>query len=169
MIYETVKQTSSFDDCIVEEKEGNGFERPYFDVHIKHDGIKAHQYVVPCSNKDVDTCRKALNDGESPLWVWDDGYGFRVGYNMKVPRNTLRKLILESEYRGGENGVDGDMIQYMTLNGNRLVIYTERHMNDDEDSIDELTEAAEAFAIVDKVSKIPSRWESGELLFLEDE
>lgn len=169
MIYETVKQTWSFDDCIVEEKEGNGFERPYFDVHIKHDGIKAHQYIMPYSDDDVIKCREALNDGESPLWIWDDGCGYRVGDNMRVSRSILRELILKSEYRGGENGCDGDAIQYRTPDEKKLVIYTNRHMDEDEDSIDELVEAAEAFAIRDKNKMMPSRWESGKLLFLEDE
>ncbi len=159
MIYEVVKRTWTFDDCIVEEKEGNGFENTYFDVHVERDGIKGHQLVVPLA-EDVDECRRHLDEGESPLYVWEDGMGHVVGECICVSRDLLRRLILDSKYVGGGFGTYCDMYQFEPTwdgKGKKFTVYTHREMNCEEDSVDDLVEAAVSFAVGTPMNY--TRWE----------
>lgn len=144
----TTDKTWEFEDCIVIE------ESDCFEVVVTRNGIMGHQSVVPAR---MDECRKALDEGEDPLWTWEDGIGQTVGYAMKAGRDDLADLIRHGEYTGGETSPEGDQFQYILDDGCRLVVYTSESFPDDDAEDDDIIETAESFAVIKRDEAIPYR------------
>ncbi len=153
----TTDNAWEFEDCIVIE------DIDCFEVVVTRNDITGHQSIVPGS---MDECRKALDEGEDPLWSWEDGAGMVVGYAMKADREDLAYYVRHSEYYGGVATDEGDEFQYRLDDGRKLVVITSESFPEDADD-EEIIKAAESFAIVDKDEAIPSRWDTGILFEVE--
>ncbi len=164
MIYEVVKRTWTFDDCIVEEKEGNLHRMPYFDVYIERNGIKGHQELLPFDK--IDEYRRSFDNGESPLYRLDDGEGHTIGRFVRASKNTLAELILESKMIDKTNGFRIGYLQYMTPDKKRLTIYTSDRIEDD-DTLDRLIDKAVSFSVTR--DGITSPFDTYNQFFLENE
>lgn len=143
-------KTWEFEDCIVIE------DIDSFEVIVTRNGVMGHQSVVPAR---MDECRKALDAGESPLWIWEDGAGVVVGEGMKASRQDLAALVMDSEYTGGETSTEGDQFQFITSDGYRLVVYTSESFPNDDATDREIIDTAESFAVVERSEGIPNRWD----------
>ena len=164
MIYEVIKRVWTFDDCIVEEKEGNLHRMPYFDIYIERNGIKGHQNLLPFDK--IDEYRRSFNNGESPLYRLDDGEGHVIGRFIRASKNILTELILKSRIIDKTNGFKVGRLQYIMPDGKRLTIYTSDRVEDD-DTLDRLIDIAVSFSVTD--NGITSPFDTYNQFFLEDE
>jgi len=154
-----------FKDCTVVEKEG------FFRVYVERNYIEGSQDVVPCNEKDFEECRKRLDEGESPLWLWEDGSGVVVGYGMKSDLNNIVGLVREWEYFGGqvEVGENMDSIIYGKVGEDRrLVMYLCESFGDDFPTDDEVLETVVKFALINGDEKIPRYYDDDVLFEVED-
>lgn len=153
------EKTWEFNDCVVIE------DIDSFDVIVTRNGVMGHQEVVPAR---MDECREALDAGESPLWIWEDGAGKIVGEGMKASRQDLAALVMDSEYTGGETSDEGDQFQFITDDGYRLVVYTSESFPNDDATDEDIVDTAESFAVVERHrGPIPDRWDKATLFEVE--
>lgn len=159
-----------FNDCVVIE------DIDSFEVEVVRHGVHAHQAIVPADMEDfrdaLDTALidEALADGPSPLYLWKDGAGVTVGYEMKASRQDLATIIRNAEFQGGETGPEdvGDQFQFVTRDGYLLVVYTSESFPNDDATDREIIDTAESFAVVERSEGIPNRWDMIKLFGVED-
>lgn len=165
-VFKMTGQKWYFEDCMVEEKEN------YFTVHVERNCIYGSQEVVPSCEKDFEECRKRLDEGEDPLWLWEDGSGVVVGYGMESSLNSIVGLVRAWKYFGGQVEVekDVDAIIYGSEDDNRrLVMYLGKTFGDDFPTDDEVLNNVIKFAFIKGDEKIPKYYDDDVLFKVEDE
>lgn len=153
-----------FNDCMVVEMTDS------FAVYVDRNGLYGVQEVVPSSMKDFEECRKRLDEGESPLWTWEDGAGKVVGYGMKGELNDIVNFVRKGRYMGGtvEVGEGTDLIIY-ALDDKLLVMYLCESFGDDFPTDDEVLETVTRYAIINEGDKIPKYYDEDILFEVEDD
>lgn len=117
-------------NCVVVAQNVGG-DMECFEVIMDRDGFVVRQDVHPATIEDSQRCRVQLDDGESPVGVWEDGLGETVCPDNGYPtEDTIEQILDTGEIVGGVTDPDGDIVQ-VRIGDETVQIFLDRTFGDE--------------------------------------